>query len=104
MVILRFVFILRMTMFAWIILMQAPEAFAQQDVLSSSSEVSVREASVADNLISMDKDHDGMVSVFEVRAFIEAKHGKAYKTDVLDDMESSAGGKSCSSPFSKPRY
>lgn len=62
------------------------------------------EPTVAENIKSMDTDHDGIVTVYEVRAFVEAKHGKTYKVDVLDDMESSAGGKSCSSPFSKPLY
>jgi hypothetical protein len=62
------------------------------------------EPSVAENIKNLDTDHDGIVTVYEVRAFVEAKHGKGYKTEVLDDMESSAGGKSCSSPFSKPLY
>ena len=57
-----------------------------------------------DNIHELDKDHDGMVSVFEIRAFIEARHGKQYRQEVLDDMESSASGKSCSSPFAKSRY
>ena len=60
--------------------------------------------SVEDNIQALDKDHDGMVSVFEIRAFIEARHGKQYQQAVLDDMESSARGKSCSTPFAKPRY
>lgn len=60
--------------------------------------------SVEDNLRAMDRDRDGMVTVYEVRAFIEAKHGKDYKKDVLDDMESSASGKSCSTPFAKSLY
>jgi hypothetical protein len=64
----------------------------------------IPEPTVAENIKSLDTDHDGIVTVYEVRAFVEAKHGKGYKVDVLDDMESSAGGKSCSSPFSKPLY
>ena len=60
--------------------------------------------SVEDNIRAMDRDRDGMVTVYEVRAFIEAKHGKDYKKDVLDDMESSASGKSCSTPFAKSLY
>jgi hypothetical protein len=65
---------------------------------------SISEPTVAENIKSLDTDHDGIVTVYEVRAFVEARHGKGYKVDVLDDMESSAGGKSCSSPFSKPLY
>ena len=57
-----------------------------------------------DNIHALDKNHDGLVSVFEIRAFIEARHGKQYQQEVLDDMESSASGKSCSSPFAKSRY
>ena len=60
--------------------------------------------SVEDNIRAMDRDRDGMVTVYEVRAFIEAKHGKDYKKDVLDEMESSASGKSCTTPFAKSLY
>jgi hypothetical protein len=60
--------------------------------------------SVEDNIRAMDHDRDGMVTVYEVRAFIEAKHGKDYKKDVLDEMESSASGKSCTTPFAKSHY
>lgn len=57
-----------------------------------------------DRLRSLDQNHDGMVSVYEVRSFIENVHGKAYQQDALNDMESSANGKSCSTPFAKPLY
>ncbi|HSH72932.1 MAG TPA: hypothetical protein VK974_07735 [Methylophilaceae bacterium] len=60
--------------------------------------------SVEDSLRTMDKNSDGIVTVYEVRAFIESKHGKDYKKEVLDDMESSANGKSCSTPFAKSLY
>lgn len=60
--------------------------------------------SVEDNIRAMDKDGDGIVTVYEVRAFIEARHGKGYKKEVLDEMESSASGKSCSTPFAKSLY
>ena len=63
-----------------------------------------KEPSVEENIQAMDKDHDGVVSVYEVRAYIEAKHGKGYKKDVLDEMESSASGKSCKTPFSNSIY
>lgn len=61
-------------------------------------------ASVEDNLRTMDKDGDGVVTVYEVRAYIEAKHGKDYQKTLLDDMESSAQGKSCSTPFAQSLY
>ena len=60
--------------------------------------------SVEQNMLAMDKDGDGVVTVYEVRAYIEARHGKYYKKDVLDDMESSASGKSCSTPFAQRLY
>lgn len=60
--------------------------------------------SVEDSIRAMDKDRDGIVTVYEVRAYIEAKHGKDYKKNVLDEMESSASGKSCSTPFAKSLY
>jgi len=60
--------------------------------------------SVEQNIYAMDKDHDGMVSVYEVRAFMEAKHGKGYQKAALDEMESTASGKSCTTPFAKPMY
>jgi methenyltetrahydromethanopterin cyclohydrolase len=60
--------------------------------------------SVQDNLRAMDKDNDGMVTVFEVRTFLESKHGKDYQTAVLDEMESSASGRSCGTPFAGIMY
>ena len=71
------------------------------DELASTAAV---EPSVEDNARTMDKDHDGMVTVFEMRSFIEARHGKGYKKQTLDNMEASARGTSCTTPFSKPLY
>ncbi len=62
------------------------------------------EPSVEDNIRNMDKDNDGMVTVYEVRALIEAKHGKGYKEDVLDRLEATARGTSCTTSFAKPMY
>jgi hypothetical protein len=45
-----------------------------------------------------------MVTVHEIRSFIEARHGKYYKKVILDNMEASAGGASCASSFAKPLY
>lgn len=60
--------------------------------------------SVEDNIRAMDKDRDGMVTATEIRAFLEAKNGKGYKHDLLDEMEAKAGAKSCASPFSQSFY
>lgn len=60
--------------------------------------------SVEDNIHAMDKDRDGMVTVYELRTFIEARHGKGYKKRTLDNMEASASGTSCTTPFAKLLY
>lgn len=57
--------------------------------------------SVEDSLRAMDKNHDGMVTVDEVRASIELAHGKGYQKEVLDELESPVNSRSCASPFSK---
>jgi len=56
---------------------------------------------VEDNILAMDSDKNGFADVFEVRAFLVAKHGKDYQKDLLDKWEFSASGKSCSTPFAK---
>ena len=60
--------------------------------------------SVADNIRAMDLDHDGMVTAHEMRVFLEKKHGRDYKQDLMDELEAKAGAKSCASPFSKSFY
>jgi hypothetical protein len=60
--------------------------------------------SVADNIVAMDKDKNGFADVFEVREFLELKHGKGYEKDMLDKWEASAKGTSCSTPFAKELY
>ncbi len=59
---------------------------------------------VEDNVATMDTDKNGFADVYEVRAFLELKHGKGYEKDLLDKMEASAMGKSCNSPFAKRLY
>lgn len=60
--------------------------------------------SVADNIKAMDVDHDGIVSVHEMRVYIESKHGEGYKQSLFDVMETSANSRSCGSPFSGSLY
>lgn len=57
-----------------------------------------------DQVALMDKDHNGFADVFEVRAYLEKQHGKGYQQELLDKWESSASGKSCSTPFAKQLY
>lgn len=59
--------------------------------------------SVEENIRLMDRDRDGMVSVNEIRVYLESRHGKGYQREVLDGMEASSGP-SCSSPFSRSFY
>lgn len=60
--------------------------------------------SVEQNLREMDQDKDGMVSVHEVRVALEARYGKGYEQSMLADMEASASGRSCSTPFAQNFY
>ena len=60
--------------------------------------------SVEDNIRAMDTDHDGLVTATEIRAYLEAKNGKGYRQELLDEMEIKAGAKSCASPFSRSFY
>ncbi len=59
---------------------------------------------VEDNIKLMDADKNGFADVFEVRAFLQLKHGNDYQKEMLDHWEASAYGKSCSSPFAKELY
>jgi hypothetical protein len=52
----------------------------------------------------MDTDKNGFADVYEVRAFLELKHGKGYEKEVLDRVEAVAKGQSCNSPFAKDLY
>jgi hypothetical protein len=58
---------------------------------------------VEDNLRDMDKDRNGIVTVSEVRVFIESKHGKDYEKALLDKMEG-ASGQSCGTAFAQSLY
>lgn len=60
--------------------------------------------SVEDNIMAMDTDKNGFVDVHEMRAFLELKHGKGYEKELLDKMEATAKGRSCSTPFAKQMY
>jgi hypothetical protein len=60
--------------------------------------------SVEERLQNMDKNHDGMVTVDEVRAYLEGLHGKDFNKPVMDEMVSAANSKSCGSPFSRSFY
>jgi hypothetical protein len=67
-------------------------------------EVTEPYVSVADNIKAMDTDHDGIVTVHEMRVFMESKHGQGYEQKLFDAMEAAAGNRSCGSSFSKSLY
>lgn len=83
-----------------------PNVVSAADLLEYLTDSSGKYAgpSVEDNIKLMDTDKNGFADVFEVRAFLELKHGKGYEKELLDKMESSARGNSCSTPFAKDLY
>jgi hypothetical protein len=78
----------------------AGSAYAKDD----KSDASLPFMTVAESIAAMDKDHDGIVSVHEIRVFIEAMHGKGYQSKVFDGMEKAADNRSCGSSFSNSLY
>ena len=74
----------------------SPSAWAEESFSSA--------ASVEDNIRNMDKDRDGMVSISEIRVYLEAQNGKGYRRELLDQMTAKADAKSCASPFSRSFY
>ena len=72
---------------------------SMQQVMAAETGTSPDPSDVLDHMHAMDSDGDGMASVSEIRAFLQAQPGESYKTAVLDDWEATAMGKRCSSPF-----
>ncbi|HEU4709771.1 MAG TPA: hypothetical protein VFS17_10695 [Methylophilaceae bacterium] len=60
--------------------------------------------STEERLREMDTNKDGMVSVLEVRAALEARHDKQYDKAALDELVAGASGRSCSTPFAQNFY
>lgn len=63
-----------------------------------------QEPSVESNIREMDADHDGMVSMAEVKHHLQKHYGNEYKKSLLEKLEARAEAKSCSSPFSRPTF
>ncbi len=70
-----------------------------QQAIAAETVGSPDPSDVLDRMHAMDSDGDGMASVSEIRAFLQAQPGERYKTAVLDDWEATAMGRRCSSPF-----
>lgn len=62
----------------------------------------VNEPSVESNIQDMDTDHDGQVSMTEIKLHLQKKFGKEYKSELLDKLEARANAKSCGSSFTRP--
>jgi hypothetical protein len=86
--------------FFWCVALLSCTIYAQEDAPYSS----LPYMTVAESIAAMDTDHDGIVSVHEIRVFIESTHGKGYQGKVFDDMEKSAENRSCGSSFTKSLY
>lgn len=56
---------------------------------------------VEDNVAKMDTDNNGFADVYEVRAFLELKHGTGYQKAILDKWEVLANSKSCGTSFAE---
>ena len=56
---------------------------------------------VEDNVAKMDTDNNGFADVFEVRAFLERKHGEGYQKALLDRWVVVANSKSCGTSFTE---
>lgn len=50
---------------------------------------------VAEKVAEMDTDKSGFADVYEVRAYLEKKHGEGYQEDVLGRWEFNANPNSC---------
>ena len=94
------------TLITWLVFLSATALHAEalQADETAAQYSSLLSPSVADNIAAMDKDHDGIVTVHEMREFIESKHGKGYQKKLFDEMEKSAENRSCGSSFSKSLY
>lgn len=92
--------------FGFLILLSVANLAIAQDVLGylTNKDGKYTGPSLEDNVALMDTDKNGFADVYEVRAFLEKIHGKGYQKEVLDKMEASADGKSCSTPFAKEMY
>lgn len=98
------------SLLAWLALVSY-QAQAADNALSNEPQPQTQQqakapayASVQENLKAMDQDGDGQVSVLELRAYLETRHGKGYEQKVMDDLEASAKGRSCSTPFAQSFY
>ena len=60
------------------------------------------EPSVEANIQAMDTDRDGMVSVAEIKVYLQKEFGSHYKESLLEKMDFAAKAQSCDSSFTRP--
>lgn len=87
--------------YAALILMLVLPSLAGAEALSSELKYV---PSVEDNLRTMDKDKNGLVTASEVRTYLQLKHGIGYEKAILDRMQSTESGASCGTPFAQSFY
>ncbi|MDR2875143.1 MAG: hypothetical protein LBV44_04365 [Methylobacillus sp.] len=78
------------------LLISAPLLAAENDAPAPDS--------VEENIRKMDKDHDGMVSLAEIRDYLESQNKNGERQDLLDELSIRAESRSCASPFSRSFY
>lgn len=88
------------TYIALIMMLALPSLACAEDLRSELK----YEPSVEDNLRTMDKDRNGLVTASEVRAHLQLKHGQGYEKAILDRMQSTENGASCATPFAQSFY
>lgn len=90
---------------SWLALVSSPAWAAEiEGQITNPPNPAPAYSSVQENLKAMDQDGDGQVSVLELRAYLETRHGKGYEQKVMDDLELSAKGRSCATPFAQSFY
>jgi Ca2+-binding EF-hand superfamily protein len=77
------------------LLLSAPSLAAEADAPASG---------VEENIRKMDKDHDGMVSLAEIRDYLEKQNDNGKRKDLLSELSVQAESRSCASPFSRSFY
>jgi len=87
----------------FIMLLSVATTVSALDVLDYLTDADGKYAgpTVEENVAKMDTDNNGFADVFEVRAFLQKKHGDDYQKAVLDRWEVAANTNSCGTSFAE---
>lgn len=96
--------VLRISAVTWLLAIFSLPVFAESTLEYFTGSARYDGPTLEEQVALMDTDHNGFADVFEVRAYLEKQHGKGYQKELLDKWESSAYGKSCSTPFAKELF